>query len=309
MLEDLNLSLTRDLALKETLGAISALPKGKAPGHDGVPMEFFHECAQKVAPNLLLAFKAMLNAGDTFAFINKGLITLIPKSGDQARLNNWRPITLLGSIYKILAKVLAERIQAALPNIIRPNQTEFVEGRSILDNVFMAQEALEWAEESDQDLVLLLLDFEKAFDRIEWDFLFMALTKLGFSDTWVRWVRSLYHAASSTIKVNGAIGPEFQLSRSVRQGCLLAPYLFILATDVLGHMLADPRHGVEGLALPRGGFIRDQTFADDTALYLKGSLPNLDKAQRVLKTFCQASGTKINWHKTVAIWASKKEIA
>jgi len=98
----------------------------------------------------------------------------------------------------------------------------------------MAQEVLEWAEEDNQDLVLLLLDFEKAFDRIEWDFIFKALTVLGFSDTWVHWVKSLYKAASSAIKVNDTIGPDFPLERSVRQGCPLAPYLFILATNVLG---------------------------------------------------------------------------
>jgi hypothetical protein len=176
----------------------------------------------------------MLNAGETSTHINKGLITLIPKFGNHARLSNWRSITLLGSIYKILAKTLAGRVQAALPHIVKPNQTGFVEGRSILDNAFMAQKALEWVEESDQDLVLLLLDFEKAFDKIEWGFLFMALAKLGFNGTWVRWVRSLYQAVSSAIKVNGAIGLDFQLARSVRQGYPLAPYLFILATNVLG---------------------------------------------------------------------------
>jgi len=91
-----------------------------------------------------------------------------------------------------MAKTLAERIQSALIHIIRPNQTGFVAGRSILDNVFMAQEALGWAEESEQDLVLLLLDFEKAFDKIEWGFLFTALAKSGFGGTWVNWVGSLY---------------------------------------------------------------------------------------------------------------------
>jgi hypothetical protein len=91
------------------------------------------------------------------------------------------------------------------------------------------------------------------------------------------------------------------------QGCPLAPYLFILATDVLGYMLADPKHGVEGLSLPRGGLIRDQTFADDTALYLKGTPANMDRAQEVLKTFCHASGANINWHKSAAIWANQRE--
>jgi len=203
--------------------------------------------------------------------------------------------------------VLTGRVQAVLPHVIRPNQTGFVEGRSILDNVFIAQEALEWAEEDNQDLVLLLLDFEKAFDRIEWDFLFKALAVLGFSDTWVCWVKSLYKAASFAIKVNGTLGPDFLLKRSVRQGCPLAPYLFILATDILRYLMVDPRYEVEGVSLPKGGFIRDKTFANDTTLYLKGTPDNLDKAQRVLQLFCQASGAKVNWHKMAAIWASKNE--
>jgi hypothetical protein len=127
-----------------------------------------------------------------------------------------------------------------------------VEGRSILDNVFMAQEALEWAEENNQDLVLLLLNFKKAFDRIEWDFLFKGLKTLGFSDVWVRWVKLLYKSASSAIKVNGTIGPDFPLERSMRQGCPLAPCLFILIIDVLGYLMADPKYKVEGMSLPKG---------------------------------------------------------
>jgi len=270
-------------------------------------MEFFHACAKDVALDLLNAFTVMLKERETSTFINRGQITLIPKSGDQSRLGNWRPITLLGSLYKILAKILAGRLQGVLPHIIRPNQTGFVEGRSILDNVYLAQEALVWAEEDNQDLVLLLLDFEKAFDKIEWAFLFKALEVLGFDGIWVKWVGSLYKEASSAIKVNGILGPDFPLERSVRQGCPLTPYLFILATDVLGYLMADPKFEVEGFSLLQGGLIRDQTFADDTALYLKGTPGNLDKAQRILTLFSQASGAKVNWHKTAAIWANKSE--
>jgi hypothetical protein len=190
--EAMNANMTQSLSLAKITEAITLLPKGKAPGHDGIPTEFFQEYVNEVAPTLLLAFKPMLARGLTSEYINKGMITLIPKSGDHSKLGNWRPITLLGSIYKILAKILARRIQEFLPLVIRPNQTGFVEGRSILDNNFLAQEALVWAPESGQDLVLLLLDFEKAFDRIEWDFLFPTLSKLGFCPTWIQWISSLY---------------------------------------------------------------------------------------------------------------------
>jgi hypothetical protein len=151
------------------------------------------------------------------------------------------------------------------------------------------------------------LDFEKAFNRIEWGFLFGALEKLGFGDTWIRWVKALYKGASLAVKLNGETRPDFKLARSVRQGCPLVPYLFILATDVLGYMLADPKNKVEGLSLPRGGLISDQTFANDTTLYLKGTSSNLDRAQKVFTTFNAASGVKVNWHKSAGIWASKKE--
>jgi hypothetical protein len=139
----MNGELVRDLTLKEVLDTITAMPRGKAPRSDDVPTEFFQELAEDIILTLLKAFMAMLNLGETSALINKGLITLIPKSKDHARLGNWRPITLFGSLYKIMAKTLARRLQSFLPNVVRPNQTGFVEGRSIFDNTFLAQEALE----------------------------------------------------------------------------------------------------------------------------------------------------------------------
>ncbi len=102
------------------------------------------------------------------------------------------------------------------------------------------------------DLVLLFLDFEKTFDKIEWGFLFLTLSKLGFCPIWIQWISSLYQLVSSSIEENREPREDFKLVRSVRQGCPLAPYLFILAMDVLGHMLDDPKHEIEGLHLPKG---------------------------------------------------------
>ncbi len=117
----------------------------------------------------------------------------------------------------------------------------------------------------------------------------------------------MYRSATSAIKLNGVEGSTFPLAKSMRQGCPLSPYIFILATDVLGHMLDDHRFGVEGLALPGGGNITDQTFADDTALYLQGTHDNMERAQKVLDIFCKASGAKVNWNKSCTIWASKRD--
>jgi len=115
-----NQELTKELTLKEIRDAITAMPKGKAPGCDGIPTEFFQEFMDEISPTLLQAFSTMLRNGETSETINKGLITLIPKSGDHAKLGNWCPITLFGSLYKILVKTLARRLQTFLPNVIRP---------------------------------------------------------------------------------------------------------------------------------------------------------------------------------------------
>ncbi len=142
--------------------------------------------------------------------------------------------------------------------------------------------------------MLLTLDFEKTFDRTEWDFLFLVLSKLGFFLEWVKWVLALYWHSTSEIKINGKIGDAFSLHKSVKQGCPLAPYLFILATNVPRYMLQDPKVKVQGLTFPKGRMLKDQTFANDIHFYLSGTKDNMDKVKKVLNTFCLASGAHIN---------------
>lgn len=106
--------------------------------------------------------------------------------------------------------------------------------------------------------------------------------------------------------VNGKVGEPFELQRSVRQGCLLASYLFILAPDVLGHMLENLKYKVQGFKNPKGTQITSQMFADDTALYLKGTKDNINNMMETVEASCKESGAKINWHKTRAIWVSNR---
>lgn len=234
-----------------------------------------------------------------------GIFALIPKGGTLSSIKNYRLISILTEIYKLVAKALPNRIQPVLSDYILPTQTEFFKGRCILDNVFLAAEASEWAKESSQDLVILLLDFKKAYDRVSWAFLEAAMAKLGFSSQWISWVSSLYRGAQSSLIVNGKKLLRFDITRSVRQGCPLAPYLYLFVSDVLSHMISDPTYGIEGLRFPDGTFVRCQCFADDSALFLRGTKENLQRAYEVIDIFCHASGARINWDKSYAILASE----
>jgi len=148
-------------------------------------VEFFTALWDTVEGDILEVYHVALSSGKLHSNLNTGLFFLIPKGGPTTNLKNWRPITLLGIVYKIVAKTLAKRLQPLLDIIIRPNQTGFIKERSIIDNVFLAFESMEWARESSQDMVMLLLDFEKAYDRVEWGFLDGNLVKIGFNQKWI----------------------------------------------------------------------------------------------------------------------------
>jgi hypothetical protein len=120
-----------------------------------------------------------------------------------------------------------------------PLQTTFVQGKNIFDNVLMANETISWAEESNQNLVILLLDFEKDFDQVSWNFLQASMLWLGFDTEWISWVMALYKGVLATMEINKSFCPNFDLHRSVEQRCYLAPYLFLLFVDVIGHMFID----------------------------------------------------------------------
>lgn len=120
------------------------------------------------------------------------------------------------------------------------------------------------------------------------------LLRLGFCKTFVSWIMALYTNASSTVLVNGEVGEFFPITRSVREGCPLAPFLFILIMDFLGYLLQSEAYRVQGLRLLNGDSLRDAAFADDTVLYIQASEENLQRMQEALQLFCKASGSKIN---------------
>lgn len=302
-----NLELLKPLTIEEVSTAVKQLPAGKAPGVDSIQAEFYQEVWEDIETDIFNFVSEAIDQAQISEDLNISKIALLPISEDRSRIQNYRPISLLNTIYKVVAKVYANRMKPLLHYWILPSQTGFVPNRCILDNVFLAFEAIEWALENKQDLSLLLLDFEKAYDRVSWKFLFQAMERMGFSITWINQVMSLNTNASAAIIINGEQSTTFRLQRSVRQGCPLAPYLFLLTVDVLGQMLQHPECGVQGLRLLDTSTITNQMFADDTLLLLDGTPDNMDRAINVINRFGAASGAKQNLHKSIGLCVSHTE--
>lgn len=130
---------------------------------------------------------------------------------------------------------------------------------------------------------------------------------LGFSEICITWILALYRNAQASVIINNTWGPMMELQRSMRQGCPLAPYLFLLTVDVLGHMLQDPTHGILAMFLPNGPQSTSQMFTNDTTFYLAWSKEDIETTMAMLHKFGAASGIKVNLTKYVAVWVLPKE--
>lgn len=301
-----NVELLCPLTMEEVTDAMKQLPQGKSPGVDSIPAEFYQELWDDIGAYVFNFVSESIQQCFLEEELNISKIALLPKSEDRIRIHNYRPIPLLNTLYKIVAKVYANRMKPLLHNWILPSQTGFVTNRCILDNIFLAFGSIAWAKENQQNLSMLLLDFEKAYDKVNWTFLRKVMIKMGFHTMWINQVMPLNDNASASVIVNGEISKTFRLQRSVRQGCPHAPYLFLLTVDVLGQMLQHPECGVQGLRLPDQTVITNQMFADDTLMLLDGTRDNLDMALNVINRFGAASGAKLNLHKYVGLWLSPR---
>ena len=289
------------LTKQECAEALKNMDPEKTPGTDGFPAEFYKVFWSDISTPLLSSLNFAFDNGGMSITQTRSIIKLIPKKDAELYfIKNWRPLSLLNTDYKIAAKAIANRIKSVLPNVINNDQTGFLKGRFIGENVRLIDSVIRYAAEKNIPGLLLFIDFEKAFDSLERPFISDSLRYFGFGPSLITWVKVLYCKSESCVLNNGWSSDFFDIQRGVRQGCPLSPYLFILSAEILAKAIRK-NPNIRGISINNND-IKISQYADDTTLILDGSREALISALRFLDEFSNLSGLKLNDTKTEALW-------
>ncbi|GKA72771.1 RNA-directed DNA polymerase, eukaryota [Tanacetum coccineum] len=190
----------------------------KSPGLDGFTFGFYRRYWKIIESDVVAAVSFFFDQGVFPNGSNSSFIALIPKSSDANMVKDYRPISLIGSLYKIIAKILANRLVNVLGNLVNEVQSAFVADRQILDGPFILNELLQWCKSKKKKSLIFKVDFEKAYDSVRWDFLDDVLKNFGFGERWCGWIRGCLKSARGSIIVNGSPTEEFQFYKGLKQG-------------------------------------------------------------------------------------------
>jgi hypothetical protein len=294
--------LEREFEEEEVRKVVKAMEGDKAPGPDGFSIAFFQVCWEVVKEDIMRIFREFHAEGKFEASLNSTFISLIPKIPGALELKDFRPISLVGSLYKIIAKVLTNRLKGVMDKVISKTQSAFIKGRQILDPILIANESLDSRRRSGEPGIMCKMDVEKAYDHVNWDFLLYMLKRCGFGAKWCSWISFCISSARFSVLVNGSPEGFFDSSRGIRQGDPLSPLLFVFVMEALSRMLsAGINDGLlEGFKVGNVT-VSHLLFADDTLIFCKDSPDQLAYLRSIFLLFEAASGLKVNLAKSVLI--------
>jgi len=289
----------KEITENEVYEAIASLKTSKSPGIDGLSPEFY----KKHWENIKTPFMQMLNESyinnELPCTLNQSVLTLIYKKGDRKLLKNYRPLSIGTYDYKIVAFVLAKRLQKVIKSIVNCDQSAYIKGRYIGLNARYVADFYDYCERFNKEGIILSLDFEKAFDRLEWNFMCKVLKSFNFGQNFIRWIKILYKKPIILIKNNGWMSEPIATKRGIRQGCPVSAMLFILAIELMAINIraTDEIKGIQIGTKER----KLAQYADDSTLTLT-SIESIGAAMYTINKYCKVSGMKLNTHKTEGIW-------
>ncbi|CAM8914848.1 unnamed protein product [Rhodiola kirilowii] len=276
----------------------------KAPGLDGYSALFYQKSWELIKGEVFQFALKFLNDGVLDPMVNETLITLVPKIRFPVCFNDFRPISLVNVAMKIISKAMANRLKRVLQQIISVNQSAFIPGRLISDNILLAHELMHFIKTRQVggvEYCSIKLDMKKAYDRVDWDFLEQMQLKMGFPVEWVDKVMKCVKSVSYRVRVNGLISDKFFPERGLRQGDPLSPYLFVICTEWLVSRLEE----LQGQGLIRGvkvsrsaPMIYNLLFADDSILFIRAEVDDIMNLKSTLVKYQDLSGQQINLNKS-----------
>lgn len=284
----------KELCIFEIFDNIKKLKDNKSPGNDGLTNEFFKTFGDALCPFILAMFNESIKNGTLPPSLRQGVITLIPKPNkDTLSLDGWRPITLLNTDAKLFSLIFANRLKLGLDSLIDQSQSGFMKGRHICNNLRLILDLIDYSHLLNDDNLILFLDFNKAFDTVEHNFIFATLEYFKFGTFFRKAITTLYTDCSSSVKMSHGTSNRFFLSRGIRQGCPISPFLFLLVTQVLScYVNMNFFQGINVF----GNELKICQLADDTTLFLKNAA-EVSKAICSINNFSKISGLNLNVNK------------
>jgi exonuclease III len=299
--EEDNRILNRPVSMNEIKKAVFKMNPDKAPGPDGFTARFYTHCWDIIKKDLSrMVMKAQV-CNKLGGSTNSSFLALIPKEKGAKNFARFRPISLCNTGYKIITKIIANRLKKILPKLIPENQGGFVKGRQILDNIILVQEAIHSSCKKKEKGMVVKLDLANAFDRVRHDFLFAVMRRFGFNQKFIDWVKACITAPWIAPLINGRPAKFFQASRGLRQGCPLSPMLYVLQASVLSFQLqsALQSRALPGIrVVPTVKEVSHTQFADDTLLLGDANLKTARNFKTELDLYKACSGSEINYHKS-----------
>ena len=294
---------------RELNSALASMNKSSSPGPDGYTAIFFRYFWTELRPLIVVAMAEVYQNGQLPLDLNASITTLIHKKGKaRDKIDCLRPISLLNVLYKLMTKVLSMRLNKVLAAIINRDQNGFIKGRYIGENVRLILDILTRTKNEDIGGLLLLCDWSKAYDSIDWSYMHEIIRSYGFGEQFRKWINILYPLQTSArcyarVQINGILSRKYQLNRGLRQGCSLSSGLFLLCAEPLAEKIRRNAliHGLKFCNTE----VKLAAYADDFAIVMDGSEESLRECLTCCEDFRSISGLQLNRQKTKALWIGK----
>lgn len=299
-------ALTRNVTCEEVKKALWSINGDKAPGPDGYNSLFYQKNWDIVGPDLVAAVVYFFNHGYLLKEWNSTTISLIPKVSSPATVKDFRPISCCNVSYKCITKILANRLQLFLPCLIDQAQSAFIKGRSIVDNVLLMEELVRGYHRDDGiPRCAVKIDFMKAYDSVDWPFLFDVMDVMGFPRQYILWVSQCVTTARYSVIINGPSEGYFQGHRGLRQGDPLSPYLFLIVMEAFSALLHFRVEHSQFTYHPKCKELKlcHLAFADDLFIMCGATSQSFSLINSLLTDFYSFSGLRPNLSKSSIFFA------